>query len=63
MQNREIFLHHGGEKFSHVPCLNNSAGRHAGHHCDGAARAFGLALTPGVLTGAAGGPVQSVNRI
>jgi ferrochelatase len=24
VQNREIFLHHGGEKFSHVPCLNDS---------------------------------------
>ncbi len=26
VQNREIFLHHGGERFSHVPCLNDSAG-------------------------------------
>jgi ferrochelatase len=25
VQNREIFLHHGGEKFSHVPCLNDSS--------------------------------------
>jgi ferrochelatase len=24
VQNREIFLHHGGEKFAHVPCLNDS---------------------------------------
>ena len=24
VQNREIFLHNGGEKFSHVPCLNDS---------------------------------------
>ena len=24
VQNREIFLHHGGEHFSHVPCLNDS---------------------------------------
>jgi protoporphyrin/coproporphyrin ferrochelatase len=24
VQNREIFLHHGGENFSHVPCLNDS---------------------------------------
>lgn len=22
----EIFLHHGGEKFAHVPCLNDSPG-------------------------------------
>ncbi|WP_092499337.1 ferrochelatase [Faunimonas pinastri] len=26
VQNREVFLHHGGEKFSHIPCLNASAG-------------------------------------
>jgi ferrochelatase len=25
VQNRDIFLHHGGEKFGHVPCLNDSA--------------------------------------
>jgi protoporphyrin/coproporphyrin ferrochelatase len=25
VQNREIFLHHGGERFAHVPCLNDSA--------------------------------------
>jgi ferrochelatase len=24
VQNREVFLHHGGEKFAHVPCLNDS---------------------------------------
>jgi len=24
VQNREIFLHHGGERFAHVPCLNDS---------------------------------------
>jgi ferrochelatase len=24
VQNREIFLHHGGESFSHIPCLNDS---------------------------------------
>ena len=24
IQNREIFLHHGGERFAHIPCLNNS---------------------------------------
>ncbi len=24
VQNCEIFLHHGGEKFAHVPCLNDS---------------------------------------
>jgi ferrochelatase len=24
VQNREIFLHNGGDKFSHVPCLNDS---------------------------------------
>jgi ferrochelatase len=24
VQNREIFLHHGGEEFSHIPCLNDS---------------------------------------
>ena len=24
VQNREIFLHHGGEHFSHIPCLNDS---------------------------------------
>ena len=24
VQNREIFLHHGGEHFAHVPCLNDS---------------------------------------
>ena len=24
IQNREIFLHHGGERFSHIPCLNDS---------------------------------------
>jgi ferrochelatase len=24
VQNREIFLHHGGEYFSHIPCLNDS---------------------------------------
>ncbi len=24
IQNREIFLHHGGEQFSHIPCLNDS---------------------------------------
>jgi ferrochelatase len=24
VQNREIFLHHGGEAFSHIPCLNDS---------------------------------------
>ena len=26
VQNREIFLHHGGERFAHVPCLNDSPG-------------------------------------
>jgi ferrochelatase len=25
VQNREIFLHHGGERFAHIPCLNDSA--------------------------------------
>lgn len=24
VQNREIFLHNGGERFSHIPCLNDS---------------------------------------
>jgi ferrochelatase len=24
VQNREIFLHHGGERFAHIPCLNDS---------------------------------------
>ena len=24
IQNREIFLHHGGERFAHIPCMNNS---------------------------------------
>jgi len=24
VQNREVFLHHGGEHFSHIPCLNDS---------------------------------------
>jgi ferrochelatase len=24
VENREIFMHHGGEKFSYVPCLNDS---------------------------------------
>jgi ferrochelatase len=24
VQNREIFLHHGGERLSHIPCLNDS---------------------------------------
>lgn len=24
VQNREIFLHHGGDTFSHIPCLNDS---------------------------------------
>lgn len=24
VQNREIFVHHGGESFSHIPCLNDS---------------------------------------
>lgn len=24
VQNREIFVHHGGERFSHIPCLNDS---------------------------------------
>ena len=24
VQNREIFLHSGGERFSHIPCLNDS---------------------------------------
>ena len=24
VQNREIFLHHGGEKFAHIPCMNDS---------------------------------------
>jgi ferrochelatase len=24
VQNREIFLHHGGEHFAHIPCLNDS---------------------------------------
>ena len=23
-QGRESFLHHGGEKFAHIPCLNDS---------------------------------------
>ena len=23
-ENREIFMHHGGEQFSYVPCLNDS---------------------------------------
>jgi len=26
VENREIFMHHGGEKFSYVPCLNDSEG-------------------------------------
>ncbi len=25
VENREIFLHHGGEKFAYLPCLNDSA--------------------------------------
>jgi ferrochelatase len=25
-ENRDIFLEHGGEKFSYIPCLNDSAG-------------------------------------
>ena len=24
MENREIFLHGGGERFSHIPCLNDT---------------------------------------
>ena len=24
VQNAEIFRHHGGERFSHIPCLNDS---------------------------------------
>ena len=23
IQNREIFLHHGGERFAHIPCMND----------------------------------------
>ena len=45
VQNREIFLHHGGEHFSHVPVPERFAGRHARHHAGRAARAFRLALT------------------
>ena len=25
VENREIFMHHGGEQFAYVPCLNDSA--------------------------------------
>jgi len=25
IQNRELFLHHGGERFAHIPCMNDSA--------------------------------------
>ena len=34
----------GGEKFSHIPCLNDSAGGHGGDRDGGAARAAGLGL-------------------
>ena len=27
-ENKEIFLEHGGEDFSFIPCLNDSDGRH-----------------------------------
>ena len=27
-ENKEIFLDHGGEKFSYIPCLNDSKARH-----------------------------------
>ena len=26
VENREIFLHHGGEQFTYIPCLNDSEG-------------------------------------
>ena len=44
VQNREIFLHHGGEQLRAHPLPERFAGGHAGHHHDRAARAAGLDL-------------------
>ena len=49
----EIFHHAGGEKFAHIPCLNDSAEGMAVIESDGAARTVGLGVKqlPDLSTG------------
>ncbi len=45
---RQVSSSSGGEKFTYIPCLNDSAVGHARHRADRAARIGGLALMPGM---------------
>ena len=47
-ENREIFMHNGGEDFAYLPCLNDSDGGHARHpaHRRAGARRAGSEVSP-----------------
>ena len=56
VENREIFMHNGGEKFSYIACLNDSEPGHRRDRDGGAARTAGMAVA--ILQVATNGPAR-----